>query len=101
MPHYRSKATTLKTRRIAGGFSIGDLAKRAGVSDFLIVNLESNGGTAQATELQLVANALASAVIVSSSVANPSQITTSTPHGFISGETATIGGHTGSTPAID
>lgn len=39
--------------------------------------------------------------IVSSSVANPTVITTLTPHGYISGDTATIAGHTGSTPAVD
>lgn len=39
--------------------------------------------------------------IVSSSVANPSVITTITPHGLSSGENATIAGHAGSTPAIN
>ena len=39
--------------------------------------------------------------IVSSSVANPSVITTAVPHGLATGDTVTIAGHTGSTPAID
>jgi hypothetical protein len=39
-------------------------------------------------------------VITTSSVANPTIITTSTPHGFTSGDTVTIAGHTGSTPAV-
>jgi|SRR6266850_7436764 len=39
--------------------------------------------------------------IVSSSVASPTLITTSTPHGRTSGNTVTITGHVGSTPAID
>ena len=38
--------------------------------------------------------------IVSSSVANPTVLTTSTPHGLATGDTVTIAGHTGSTPAV-
>ena len=41
-----------------------------------------------------------SAPIVSSSVANPTVITTSKPHGLISGQGCIIGGHAGSTPAV-
>lgn len=41
------------------------------------------------------------ATIATSSVANPTVITTLTPHGLTSGETTTIAGHTGSTPAVD
>lgn len=41
------------------------------------------------------------AAITSSSVANPSVITTPTPHGLNSGESITIAGHAGSTPAIN
>jgi len=39
--------------------------------------------------------------IASSSVANPSVITTATPHGLASGDTVAIAGHLGSTPAVD
>lgn len=39
--------------------------------------------------------------VTSSSVANPSVITTPVPHGFQTGDSVTISGHTGSTPAID
>jgi putative tail protein len=39
--------------------------------------------------------------ITSSSVANPSVITTATPHGWITGTLVRIAGHTGSTPAIN
>jgi hypothetical protein len=42
-----------------------------------------------------------STVIVSSSVANPSIVTTSTPHGLVNGMTIEISGHTGSTPSIN
>lgn len=44
--------------------------------------------------------AIAGTSIVSSSVANPTVITTSTPHDLDSTATVTISGHTGSTPAI-
>lgn len=46
-------------------------------------------------------NALDGVAITSSSVANPSVITTPTAHGLVSGELATIAGHAGSTPAIN
>lgn len=42
-----------------------------------------------------------SAAITSSSVANPTVITTPTPHGLVNGESATIAGHAGSTPALN
>jgi len=38
--------------------------------------------------------------IATSSVANPTVITTTIPHGLVSGDTVTIAGHTGSTPAV-
>ena len=58
MPHYRSKLTNLKAQRVAAGLSIGDLAKKAGVSDWAIVNTESNGGTLTSAEANLIATAL-------------------------------------------
>lgn len=39
--------------------------------------------------------------IVSSSVANPTVLTTLTPHGLATGDTVTIADHAGSTPAVD
>ena len=38
--------------------------------------------------------------VVSSSVANPTVLTTLTPHGLATGDTVTVAGHTGSTPAV-
>lgn len=38
--------------------------------------------------------------IVSSSIANPTVLTTLTPHGLATGDTVTVAGHTGSTPAV-
>lgn len=43
----------------------------------------------------------AAKTITSSSVANPTVILTSTPHGLNTGDVVTIAGHTGSTPALD
>lgn len=42
-----------------------------------------------------------SVAIVSSSVANPTVITTLTPHGLSTGASVTISGHSGSTPSIN
>jgi hypothetical protein len=49
----------------------------------------------------LVARKGLAAPVVSSSVANPSVITTQVPHGLTTGQNATIAGHTGSTPSIN
>lgn len=38
--------------------------------------------------------------ITSSSIANPTVLVTATPHGFVTGDTVAIAGHTGSTPAL-
>jgi Lambda phage tail tube protein, TTP len=43
----------------------------------------------------------ATVAITSSSVANPSVITTAAPHGLADGDVAIIAGHTGSTPSIN
>jgi hypothetical protein len=101
MPHYRSKLTSLRTRRLAGGFSIGDLAKAANLTDRTIVNVESNGATLNNDDAEKLAQALGPVVaITSSSIANPSSILTAA-HKFVTGDTVMIAGHTGSTPAID
>lgn len=39
--------------------------------------------------------------ITASSIANPTVLTTGSPHGFVSGDTVAIAGHLGSTPAVD
>src|SRR6185295_15940744 len=57
MPHYVSKTSALKTQRITAGFSIGDLAKVANVTDWTIRRLEA-GGTEQSHVVQKIADAL-------------------------------------------
>lgn len=47
------------------------------------------------------AGTAATGTITSSSVANPTVITTSAPHNLTSGDSTTIAGHTGSTPTIN
>lgn len=91
---------SLKTRRIAGGFTIESLARKAAVSDLTIVELE-NGGNCDPDITERLLDALGPSVaITSSSIANPTVITTAA-HTFVSGDTVTIAGHTGSTPAVD
>ncbi len=46
-------------------------------------------------------NSGTSRTLATSSIAANSIITTSAPHGFVTGETVTIAGHTGSTPTIN
>lgn len=90
----------LKTRRIAGGFSVQELARRANLTDELIQRLE-NGDSCDPQVTERILDVLGPSVaITSSSVANPSNILTAA-NTFVSGDTVTIAGHTGSTPAID
>src|SRR5215212_5985206 len=49
----------------------------------------------------LVQRRSGTSTILTSSVANPSVITVSAPHGFVTGQSVTIAGHTGSTPTIN
>jgi len=53
------------------------------------------------TEASSVDTGLAPATISTSSVANPTVITTSAAHGFKDGQTVLIAGHSGSTPSIN
>lgn len=55
-------------------------------------------GDTEASSIDLGASTVA---IATSSVANPSVITTSAPHGLETGDTVTIAGHSGSTPDIN
>ena len=53
-----SKLTALKAQRIAAGMSIGDLAKKAGLSDLVVKNVESNGANIQNHDAAKLAAAL-------------------------------------------
>jgi hypothetical protein len=93
MPGHRMD--TLQTRRIAGGLSVGELARRANVSDFLINRLES-GGSCSPVESQRILDALAPpAAITSNSQANPTSVLTAAVHQFQSGDTVVLAGIVG------
>ena len=51
------KLDNMRSERIGAGYSIGDLAKRAGIGDWTIVTAE-NGGTIDVTSSQRIAAAL-------------------------------------------
>lgn len=95
------KLTSLKTRRTAAGLTIGELARRANVSDLTIVILE-NGGNCDPQVTERLQDALGggTVAITTSSVANPSVITAAA-NSFRSTDTVTIAGHSGSTPSIN
>lgn len=91
---------SLRSRRVAAGLSIGELARRANVSDLLVQTLE-NGGSCDPHITERLLDVLGPSVAVtSSSVANPSVITTAANR-FVSADTVTIAGHSGSTPDIN
>jgi len=91
---------TLQTRRVLGGLSLQELARRANLTDEVIQRLE-RGDSCRPEVTDRIVSALGSPVAVtSSSVADPSVITTAT-HTFQTGDSVTIAGHSGSTPAIN
>jgi DNA-binding XRE family transcriptional regulator len=95
------RLTTLKARRELAGLTIEALARQANVSDRTITQLEA-GGNCDPEVTQRILDVLGGASsISSSSIANPSTITTAAAHKFQTGDTVAIAGHTGSTPAID
>lgn len=94
------RLTTLKARRLAAGLTIGALARQAACSNQTIVQLE-RGGNCDPSVTTRILNVLGKSVsVTSSSIANPSVITTGT-HTFVTGDTVTIAGHTSVTPDIN
>lgn len=82
---------SLKTRRIAGGFTIPQLARLATVSDLTIVRAE-NGEAIGPDESARILNAIAPAVALTSNTqANPT-VFTSAANLFVTGDTALIAG---------
>jgi len=57
MPSKGHRLDAMQTQRVAAGLSIADLAKKANVSDYLIVELE-RGGNCEIYESQRLADAL-------------------------------------------
>lgn len=57
--------------------------------------------TTQALLYPRAVDTLPTLTIVSSSVADPTVVTTRLPHGLATGDSVSIAGHTGSTPALD
>jgi DNA-binding XRE family transcriptional regulator len=91
---------TLKARRILGGMSVTELAKKANVSDLTITILE-NGGNCLAPEAARIVTALGTPVAITSNTqASPTVLTTAT-HTFQTGDTVTIAGVSGSNADVN
>jgi hypothetical protein len=85
---------SLKTRRILGGVSVQELAKRANLTDRLIEQVE-NGNPCDPHVTQRILDALGPPVAVTSNTqASPTVLTTAT-HLFQTGDTVTLAGITG------
>lgn len=86
---------TLKTRRLLGGFSVEQLAKRANLSCREIEELE-NGDSCRPEVTQRIIDALGPPVtLTSNSQASPTVVTTAAVHTFQTGDTVTLAGITG------
>src|SRR5262245_58420292 len=85
----------LQARRILGGVSIQDLARRANLTDELVQRLEA-GDSCNPHVSQRVLDALAPAVsLTSNSQVNPTVFTTAVNHTYQTGDTVVIAGVTG------
>jgi DNA-binding XRE family transcriptional regulator len=85
---------TLKTRRLAGGFTVTSLAKAANVSDQTIVQLE-NGGTCGPDEAARIVTALCPPVALTSNTQASPTVFTAAANTLVSGDTVTIASVTG------
>jgi hypothetical protein len=87
------KLSTMKARRLAGGFSIHDLAWTARVAERTIVTAE-NLGAIHVTDSQRLLAALAPTVpLASNTQANPTVFTVTAGHSFQTGDTVVIAGN--------
>ena len=85
---------SLATRRILGGLSIQELARRANLTDEIVAGVES-GANCLPHVTQRILDALAPVVtLTSNSQANPT-VFTATAHNLQTGDTVTIAGVTG------
>lgn len=86
---------TLQARRILGGLSVGEVARRANVSDQTVLILE-NGGNCQPEVSQRILDALAGvpAALATNTQANPTVFTVTAGHNFQTGDTVLIANNT-------
>lgn len=94
------RTTTLKARRVLAGLTISALARAASCSDQTIIQLENGGNCDPEVYARLLVVLGPSVAVTSSSVANPSVVTTAA-NTFKTGDTVTIAGHTSVTPDIN
>jgi hypothetical protein len=84
---------TLRARRLLGGLSVQELAKRAGLTDLVVEDLES-GASCQPEVTQRILDVLAPAVpLASNTQANPTVFTVTNGHSFQSLDTVVIAGN--------
>lgn len=79
----------------------GDYKRGRLLHNFRTAETTASGNTEATSVDQSTAQRLATVEITSSSVANPTVITTVTPHGLITGDVIIISSHAGSTPSIN
>ena len=90
---------TLQARRILGGVSIAEVARRANLTDELIQRIEG-GDSCDPHVTQRILDALAPPVsLASNTQANPTVFTVTASHQFQTGDTVVIAGNTGSKTA--
>jgi hypothetical protein len=86
---------TLKSRRIAGGISVAELARRANLTDEIVQRIES-GDTCDPQVTQRILDALAPPVTLTSNTqVSPTVFTASANHNLQTGDTVTIAGVVG------
>jgi hypothetical protein len=94
----------LKARRILGGFTVTELARRSNTSDAIVTQLEAigssgraEGGTVNEDIAQRLLDAIAPPVALATNTqASPTVFTVTAGHGFQTGDTVVIAGNVGS-----
>lgn len=96
MPSIGHRLDTLRARRLLGGVSIGELARRANITDELVRMLE-NGGNCSPEVTQRILDALGPPVTMATNTqANPTVFTVTAGHSFQTGDTVVIAGNASS-----
>ena len=87
---------TLRARRILGGFSVAELAKRGNLDDWIVQHLE-DGGSCQAEVTQRLVDALGGGTVAlaSNSQVSPTVFTVTAGHAYQTGDSIVIAGVTG------
>lgn len=95
MPSIGCRLDTLQARRLLGGLTVSEVARRSNVSDAVIHRMERGDSCLTHVALRILDALGPTVAITSNSKANPTVITTAADHSFQTGDTVTLAGISG------